>query len=81
MKLELEPMLKKDLVWLLKNLDQMPIETFRLLKQWLSESDPVLEWPLEERLPRIRARVMDVVSREIRTPQPVLARESEAELR
>lgn len=79
---ELDPMLDKDLEMLLEHSgeDRQAFETFRLLKQWLRESDPIGDWPVEERLPRMRSRVMDVVEREMKKPAP-LRRESEAELR
>jgi hypothetical protein len=83
---ELDPMLDKDLQMLLENSseDRQSFETFRLLKQWLSESDPIKGWPVEDRLPRMRARVMSVVEREIKRPSaaaPGPRRDSEAELR
>ncbi len=81
---ELDPMLDKDLQLLLEHSgeDRQTFESFRLLKQWLSESDPIKDWPVEDRLARMRSRVMNVVEREIKPVAASLARrESEAELR
>lgn len=81
---ELDPMLDKDLQTLLEHSgeDARTFESFRLLKQWLSESDPVKDWPVEDRLARMRSRVMSVVEREIKpVAAPIARREAEAELR
>lgn len=83
---ELDPMLDKDLQMLLEHSgeDRQTFETFRLLKQWLSESDPIKDWPVGDRLPRMRSRIMSVVEREIGKPASTSAparRESENELR
>lgn len=61
---ELDPMLDRDLQTLLEQSqeDRDTFETFRLLKYWLKDSDPIAGWPIEERLERMRARVMQAVN-------------------
>lgn len=63
---ELDPALDNDLQTLLENCEQdrTSFEHFRLLKQWVKESDPVGEWPIEERLIRMRKNVMDAIQNE-----------------
>ena len=57
---ELDPMLDNDLVMLLEHSgeDRESFESFRLLKQWLKESDPIEGWPIEARLKRMRDNIM-----------------------
>ncbi len=57
---ELDPMLDNDLVMLLEHSgeDRESFESFRLLKQWLKESDPIEGWPIEARLERMRNNIM-----------------------
>lgn len=38
--------------------DEISFEDLRVVRDWLRDCDPIADWPLEERLPRIRARVM-----------------------
>ena len=61
---ELDPVLERDLELLLDHSqeDRDSFENFRLLKQWIRESDPVANWPIEERLKRTRAKVMASIS-------------------
>lgn len=63
---ELDSALEKDLELLLEHSqeDRDSFENFRLLKQWLSESDPVKDWPLEERLPKLRRNIMAAIAHE-----------------
>jgi hypothetical protein len=63
---ELDPALDKDLELLLDHSqrDRDSFENFRLLKQWVRESDPVATWPLDDRLRRMRSNVMAVVEAE-----------------
>ncbi len=44
--------------------DRDAFENFRVLREWLRYSDPVADWPVEERLGRMRARVMREVEKE-----------------
>ncbi len=46
---EMDPSLDKDLQILLEHSqeDRDAFENFRLLKEWLRESDPVAHWPIE----------------------------------
>jgi len=61
---ELESALEKDLETLLQHSqeDRDSFENFRLLKQWVRESDPVAGWPVEERTQRMRANVMAAIA-------------------
>lgn len=36
-------------------------EDLRLLRDWLRDCDPINDWPVEERLARVRAKVMKEV--------------------
>jgi hypothetical protein len=60
---ELDSSLEADLELLLQHSqeDRDSFENFRLLKQWVRESDPILNWPIEARLERTRARIMNAV--------------------
>lgn len=66
---ELDPMLDKDLQMLLEHSgeDRDAFENFRLLKQWVKESDPVKDWPVEARLQRMRSRVMEAIQQPVRS--------------
>lgn len=57
---EFDPGLEKDLELLLEHSqeDRDSFENFRLLKQWVRESDPVAGWRVEERLQKVRSKVM-----------------------
>jgi hypothetical protein len=61
---ELDSVLENDLLTLLQHSqeDRESFENFRLLKQWVRESDPVGSWPLEERTHRMRANVMAAIA-------------------
>lgn len=63
---ELEPVLERDLGLLLEvsEEDRDSFENFRLLKQWVRESDPAGDWPIEERCARMRSRVMAAIEAE-----------------
>lgn len=63
---ELEPVLERDLGLLLEvsEEDRDSFENFRLLKQWVRESDPVGDWPVEERCARMRKNVMNAIEAE-----------------
>ena len=67
---ELEPSLKADLELLLEHSqeDRDSFESIRLLKQWVGESDPVGDWPVDARLDRIRRKVMQAIDHEIQEP-------------
>ena len=60
---ELDPLLDKDLAMLLEHSaeDRDAFESFRLVKQWVKESDPIGNWPVEGRLERMRSRIMAAV--------------------
>ena len=60
---ELEPGLERDLQLLLEHSqeDRDSFNNFCLLRQWVRESDPVLAWPLETRLARVRTNVMNAI--------------------
>ncbi len=57
---ELDASLEADLEMLLEHSqeDRDSFENFRLLKQWVKESDPVNGWPIEARLERTRSKIM-----------------------
>jgi len=78
---ELDPMLDKDLQALLEHSgeDRNTFESFRLLKHWLKDSDPIEGWPIEARLERMRANVMKAVKETPKTARPP-ERESEIQL-
>lgn len=78
---ELDPMLDKDLQTLLDHSasDRDTFESFRLLKYWLKDSDPIEGWPIEARLERIRKNVMKAVNETPKTAAP-RGRESEIQL-
>ncbi len=61
---EFDAVMEKDLETLLQysQEDRDSFENFRLLKQWLGESDPIAAWPLEERTKRMRASVMAAIA-------------------
>lgn len=63
---EMDPSLDKDLELLLEHSqeDRDAFENFRLLKEWLRESDPVADWPIETRLERVRRNIMMTVNQE-----------------
>lgn len=63
---EMDPSLDKDLELLLEHSqeDRDAFENFRLLKEWLRESDPVADWPIEARLERVRRNIMMTVNQE-----------------
>ena len=63
---ELDPGLNRDLELLLEHSeeDQQCFENFRLLKQWVRESDPADDFRVDSRLDRLRVGVMDAVRRE-----------------
>lgn len=59
---EFDPCVEKDLELLLQHSesDRDCFENFRLLRQWLSESDEAKEFPIEEQqIERLRSRIMD----------------------
>ena len=60
---EFEPGLEADLQLLLEHSqeDRDSFDNFCLLRKWVKESDPVGEWPLEDRLKRVRASVMSAI--------------------
>jgi hypothetical protein len=60
---ELDPSLEMDLELLLNHSqeDRDSFENFRLLKQWVRESDPIAGWPIEERLNRARTKIMAAI--------------------
>lgn len=60
---ELDIVLEKDLELLLQHSqeDRDSFENFRLLKEWIRESDPVMDWPIEERAKKVRAHVMAAI--------------------
>ena len=61
---ELDAVLEKDLELLLHHSqeDRDSFENFRLLKQWIKESDPVGDWPVEARTDKMRASVMAAIA-------------------
>lgn len=61
---EFDPALEKDLETLLQHSqeDRDSFENFRLLKQWVRESDPIAGWPLEARTEKVRANIMAAIA-------------------
>lgn len=61
---ELDAALEKDLATLLHHSqeDRDSFENFRLLRQWIKESDPVAGWPIEARADKMRANVMAAIA-------------------
>ena len=41
--------------------ENITLEDLRQLRDWLRDCDPVRDWPVEERLERLRAKVMKEV--------------------
>ena len=72
---ELDSTLERDLELLLEHSqeDRDSFENFRLLKQWVRESDPVAQWPLEDRLERLRSNVMSAIQNEDLETKPAKA--------
>ncbi len=66
---ELDAALENDLQTLLQHSqeDRDSFENFRLLKQWLKESDPVADWPVEERAENMRKNVMAAIADAVMT--------------
>jgi hypothetical protein len=62
---ELDPGLEKDMEQLLQHSeeDRDSFERFRLLREWLRGSDPIKDWPVEERLTRMHCKVMREVTK------------------
>ncbi len=60
---EFDPLLEKDLELLLEHSaeDRDSFENFRLVRQWVRESDPAKEVDIESRLPSMRAKIMQAV--------------------
>jgi hypothetical protein len=75
---ELDSSLEADLEMLLQHSqeDRDSFENFRLLKQWVRESDPVLNWPIEARLERARAKIMNAIEdvRQEKAPEKIQER-------
>lgn len=71
---ELDSALETDLEMLLEHSqeDRDSFENFRLLKQWVRESDPVAHWPIKERLKRVRSKVMMAIE-DLQTEKPKTA--------
>lgn len=79
---ELDSVLEKDLEMLLQHSqeDRDSFENFRLLKQWVRESDPIAGWPVEDRMVRIRANVMAAIF-DLETEETPLAKKRRERLR
>jgi hypothetical protein len=60
---ELDSSLERDLELLLEHSqeDRDSFENFRLLRQWVRESDPIAQTPLENRIERVRGNVMNAI--------------------
>jgi hypothetical protein len=60
---EMDPGLDHDLRLLLEHSqeDRDSFENFRLLREWVRASDPVASWPVETRVTRVRANVMQAI--------------------
>lgn len=63
---EFDASLEADLQMLLEHSqeDRNHFENFRILRQWLKESDPAFDWPVEARAPVVCQRVMQAISLE-----------------
>lgn len=63
---EMDPGVEKDLEFLLESCeeDRSTFEYFRLIREWLRFSDPIGDWPIEERLTRVRCKVMREIERD-----------------
>jgi hypothetical protein len=63
---EMEPGMEKDLELLLQHSeeDRTSFEHIRLLREWLGGCDPVRDWPLEDRLTRMRRKVMREIEKD-----------------
>lgn len=64
---EMDPKLESDLRTLLQHSqeDRDSFERFRLLRAWLRDSDPIGEWPLDERIARLHGKVMSFIEQEV----------------
>jgi hypothetical protein len=82
---ELDSSLEADLEMLLQHSqeDRDSFENFRLLKQWVRESDPILDWPIEARLQRARAKIMNAIEdlRQEKAPEKIQERPATKSLR
>ncbi len=80
---ELDSTLERDLELLLEHSqeDRDSFENFRLLKQWVRESDPVAQWPLEDRLERLRSNVMSAIQNEDLETKPAKSQRATNSLR
>ena len=60
---ELEASLEKDLAMLLEHSqeDRDSFESFRLVRQWVRESDPLANFAMDESSARVRKRVMAAI--------------------
>ena len=60
---EMELHMERDLELLLQHSaeDRAAFEHFRVLREWLRGSDPVGNWPVEERVKRVEANVMEAI--------------------
>lgn len=63
---EMDPVIEKDLELLLQHSeeDRVSFEHIRLLREWLRSCDPVKDWPLEDRMGRVRRKVMREIEKD-----------------
>ena len=63
---EMDPGIEKDLELLLQHSeeDRTSFEHIRLLREWLGTCDPVRDWPLDDRLTRMRRKVMGAIEKD-----------------
>lgn len=76
---ELDATLEKDLELLLEHSqeDRDSFENFRLLKQWVRESDPAAEYDIEAAATRTHTKIMGAVNR-LQSHRPKRIDDSEA---
>jgi len=63
---EMDPAVEKDLELLLQHSeeDRTSFEHIRLVREWLGSCDPVKDWPLEDRIAKVRRTVMRAIEKE-----------------
>ncbi|MGZ3722947.1 MAG: hypothetical protein ACXVA9_08465 [Bdellovibrionales bacterium] len=63
---EMDPVIEKDLELLLQHSeeDRVSFEHIRLVREWLGSCDPIKDWPLEDRLTRMRRKVMRAIEKD-----------------
>jgi hypothetical protein len=80
---EMDPGMEKDLELLLEHSeeDRTSFEHIRLLRAWLGSCDPVKDWPLDDRLTRMRRKVMREIEKDGAYKDPAYLKDAAKSLR